>query len=277
MIFLKKIFKKSSSLLNFHFTTLSDREFLNIIEKLKPLWNKKYEKPKKISGRPRGLISIENYLLCLLLYYRTYTTQLFIGLFFRIDDSTVSRAISKLEPLLAKVSHIKKCRSLSEDELETLIVDATEQEINRPKHGQEKYYSGKKKRHTIKTEIIMTSRGRIVDLSKSVPGSEHDFKLRKKSDYVPTSSRVLGDSGYQGLQTIHKKAKIPIKKPKNKELSSLSKLYNKLLSKKRVYVEHKICELKRFNILGQKYRNNKKKYGIKMNIIAGFVNMKNGF
>ena len=105
----------------------------------------------------------------------------------------------------------------------------------------------------------------------------HDFKLRKKSDHIPRSSRVLADSGYQGLQHIHKKAKIPIKKPKNKELDILSKRYNKILSKKRVYVEHKICELKRFNILGQKYRNNKKKYGIKMNIISGFVNMKNGF
>ncbi len=103
------------------------------------------------------------------------------------------------------------------------------------------------------------------------------FKLRKKSDHIPKSSRVLADSGYKGLQNIHKRTKIPIKKPKNKGLDNSSKLYNKILSKKRVYVEHKIGELKRFNILGQKYRNEKKKYGIKMNIISGLVNMKNGF
>ena len=264
-----KIFKR--------LTGLTNSEFLIIIKKLNPLWTKKYEKGKKVSGRPQGLISIENYLLCLLLYYRTYTTQLFIGFFFNIDDSTVSRSISKLEPLLVKVCHIKKSRTLSEKELETLILDATEQEINRPKKVQKRYYSGKKKCHTIKTELLITDEGRIVGLSKSVPGSIHDFKLRKQSDHIPRSSRVLADSGYQGLQHIHKKAKIPIKKPKKKELDRIPKLYNKILSKKRVYVEHKLCELKRFNVLGQKYRNNKKKYGIKMNIISGFINMKNGF
>ena len=250
---------------------------MGIVEKLKPLWAIRYEKGKKKSGRPHGLVNIENYLLCLLFYYRTYTTQLFIGFFFKVDDATISRGISRLEPLLSKISHIKKCRSLSENDLETLIVDATEQEINRPKKGQKKYYSGKKKRHTIKTELLITDKGRIVGLSKSVPGSIHDFKLRKQSDHIPRSSRVLADSGYQGLQHIHKKAKIPIKKPEKKELGRMPKLYNKILSKKRVYVEHKLCEVKRFNILGQKYRNNKKKYGIKMNIISGFINMKNGF
>lgn len=258
-------------------TGLTNDEFLIIIKKLKPLWDKKYEKKKKVSGRPQGLINIENYLLCLLLYYRSYTSQLFIGFIFKIDDSTVSRGISKLEPLLVKVCHIKKSRSLSQEELKTLIVDAIEQEINRPKKRQKKYYSGKKKRHTIKTEIQITSTGRIVNISKSVGGSMHDFKLRKKSKPIPKNSRVLGDSGYQGLQHIHKKAKIPIKKPKGKELDELSKRYNKVLSKKRIYVEHKIGELKRFNILKYRYKNSKNKYGIKMNIVSGLVNMKNGF
>lgn len=258
-------------------TGLTNKEFSKLIVKLKPLWDTKFENKKKKSGRPQGLISLENYLLCLLFYYRTYTTQLFIGFLFRIDDSTVSRGISKLEPLLAKVSHIKKSRCIKEDELETLIVDATEQEINRPKKSQKKYYSGKKKRHTIKTEIIITKKGKIVGLSDSVPGSIHDFKLRKKSNYLPRNSKVLADSGYQGLQLYHKKSKIPIKKPKNKELDKASKNHNKELSRERIYVEHKIGQLKVFNILKQKYRNKRNKYGIKMNIIAGFVNMKYGF
>ncbi len=51
---------------------------------------------------------------------------------------------------------------------------------NKKSVGQKKYYSGKKKRHTIKTELQITSKGKIVNISKSVPGSMHDFKLRKK-------------------------------------------------------------------------------------------------
>ncbi len=66
-----------------------------------------------------------------IIYYSFYCTiehiqYNFYRSFFRVDDSTVSRSISKLELLLLKVCHIKKCRSLSEDELETLILDATE-------------------------------------------------------------------------------------------------------------------------------------------------------
>ena len=255
-------------------TGLTPDEFVSVVKKLTPLWNNKYEKSKKKIGRPQGLLNMENRLVCLLLYYRTYTSQLFIGLFFRVDDSTVSRVISKLEPLLAKVSHIKKMRSLSEKELETLIVDATEQEINRPQKKQKKYYSGKKKRHTIKTEIVMNKAGKIVNISKSVPGSVHDFILRKKSDSIPRSSAVLGDSGYQGIHHIHKKSKITIKKPPGKDLDTKFKNYNRSLGKERIYIEHKIRELKRFNILSYKYRNKKSKYGIKINIIAGFVNMK---
>ena len=163
-------------------TGLKHEEFQQIIKKLAPLWEKKYEAKKKVSGRPYGLESLENHLLCLLLYYRCYTTQLFIGFLFNLDDATISRSIRRLEPILVKIVAIKKQRSLSEKEIEKLIIDATEQQIHRPKKGQRKYYSGKKKLHTIKTEIQINGAGRIVNISKPCPGKKHDIALRKSHD-----------------------------------------------------------------------------------------------
>ncbi|ETO91713.1 MAG: hypothetical protein P857_885 [Candidatus Xenolissoclinum pacificiensis L6] len=59
------------------------------------------------------------------------------------------------------------------------------------------YYSGKKKPHTIKTDVRINDKGRIVQVSKSYPGSIHDFKLFKQQEFPPQDSTVLVDSGYQ--------------------------------------------------------------------------------
>jgi len=258
-------------------TGLEIEKFKQIMKKLKPLWKRQYEAKKKVLGRPYGLASLENYLLCLLLYYRCYTTQLFIGFLFSLDDATISRIIRRLEPILVKIIAIKKQRSLSEKEVEKLILDATEQRIHRPKRRQKQYYSGKKKQHTIKTEIQINGVGRIVNLSKPCPGKEHDIALRKSHDYLPPSSLVLADSGYQGLQKIHKNIKLPIKNTKNKPMALSSKSYNRELSGERIAIEHKIRELKIFKIIGEVYRNNLRSYGLKMNIVTGLVNFKHGF
>lgn len=258
-------------------TGLEIQEFKQIIKKLKPLWKRKYEAKKKVSGRPYGLVSLENYLLCLLLYYRCYTTQLFIGFWFHVDDATISRSIRRLEPILVKIVAIKKQRSLSEKEMEKLIVDATEQRIQRPKKKQKKFYSGKKKQHTIKTELQINGDGRIVNLSKPFPGKIHDIAIRKSHNHFLPSSLVLADSGYQGLQHIHKNIRLPIKSPRNKPLDLSAKVHNRSLASERIAIEHKIREVKIFNIIAQTYRNRIGSYGLKMNIVAGLVNFKNGF
>lgn len=258
-------------------TGISIQQFTYIKEKLKPLFHKKYVKKKKVSGRPYGISSIENQLLCLLIYYRTYTTQLFIGFQFNVDDATVSRTIRRLEPLVAKIVQIKKERKISQEDLETLIIDCTEQPIRRPKRGQKRYYSGKKKRHTMKTEIVMNKKGRICKISKPRPGNVHDIKIRRKEGPLPPCKEILADSGYQGLQNEYPQIRLPIKKTRGEPLDKKSKRKNKKLSKERVIVENKIGEMKIFQIFAQVYRNIRRSYGLKARIVAGLVNLKNGF
>lgn len=263
---------------NFHrITGVSIDQFEEIASKCKKEWEKKIIKPKKLDGRPYGVGNLKEHLLTLLIYYRCYTTQEFIGMLYGVDDSCICRSIRRIEPILAKVIAIKKDRTLTQKDLETIIIDCTEQPIERPKKRQKRYYSGKKKGHTLKTEIQITEVGRIVSTSKSHPGKDHDFEVRKRGSPLSGNSRTYVDSGYQGLDKIHKATELPYKKPKNGELTAEEKEYNRGLSSFRVRVENKIRELKVFRIIGERYRNKKKRYGLKLNIVAGIVNFKHGF
>jgi len=255
---------------------LSTKQFESIAQKVHPLWIQKLKKEYKRPGRDFKL-SLEDMMLMLLLYYRSYTTQLFIGYLFGIDDSRVCRMIKRLEPFLAQVMKIQKEKHLRKEEVESLIIDATEQSCERPKKNQKPYYSGKKKRHTLKTEIRVTLTGRIVHVSKTRPGSVHDFNLHKQEPPIHKDTRVFVDSGYQGLQNIHLQTELPYKKPKNAELKKDEKDYNKALSRIRVKAENVFAQIKTFKILSDRYRNKRKRYNLKFNIIAGIVNMKNGF
>jgi len=269
-----KIQKKPTTFLKLCGITVD--QFNEIIKKLSPKWKKKIVSSYKRPGRPY-VLDLEDMLLMLLLYYRSYITQEFIGFLFGIDKSQVCRTIKKLEPLLARIMAIQKTRSLSEDEIQELLIDATEQPIERPKKKQKKYYSGKKKRHTMKTQLIITKRGRIVDISPPHPGSIHDFAIFKKEPPPPKNSRLFVDSGYQGIDKIHEESEFPFKATKNKPLDKEEKEYNHALSKIRVKVENILAQIKIFKIMSDRYRNKRKRYGVKFNIIAGIVNMKNGF
>ena len=256
-------------------TGVSLQEFASILKKLRPIWRRKHLKKKKIEGRPYGVGSLENHLLCILIYYRTYTTQLFIGFYFGVDDATVCRTIKRLEPLLSQIIKIKREPVLKEKALKTLLVDATEQGVT---GSSREYYSGKKKRQTIKTEIIMERQsGKIVQVSKPFPGREHDITMRRKSDPIPPSRSIYGDGGYQGMQKEHSNFKLPKRKPRGKPHTEEALKHNRSHRAIRNPVECKFRELKIFKILSHIYRNSKGSYAIKMAIVAGIVNLKNGF
>jgi hypothetical protein len=251
-------------------------EFEQILTKASPLWEQQILGQYKRPGRHFAL-SLPDMVLMLLLYYRSYISQRFVGFLFGIDDSRVCRIIQKLEPILAKVMAIPKEKYLSKEEIESTLVDATEQPIERPKKGQKRYYSGKKKRHTLKTEIRTTPKGRITHVSKSRPGSIHDFNLHKQEPPLPPKSRAYVDSGYQGLDKIHTETELPYKATKTKPLDPEEKQYNKALSRVRIIVENILGDMKTFRILSDRYRNKRKRYNIKFKIVAGIVNLKNGF
>lgn len=255
---------------------ISVPQFDEIVKKVEPLWHSTVISGYKRPGRDYKL-DLDDMILMLLLYYRSYVTQIFVGYMFGIDDSRVCRIIRRLEPILASCMAIQKCKKLSKEDIENLIIDATEQPIERPKRRQKPYYSGKKKRHTMKTEIRVNRAGRIVHVSKSHPGSVHDFTVFKGEKRPSKESRLFVDAGYQGIADIHANAEFPYKASKNKPLDAEEKEYNSALSQFRVVVEHIFGDIKTFKIMSEQYRNKRKRYAVKFNIIAGIVNLKNGF
>ena len=121
--------------------------------------------------------------------------------------------------MAARVLGVKRAIRVSRQEAEALIIDCTEQPIQRPGRKQRCWYSGKKKRHTIKTEIVITENGRIVSVSKPTPGRVHDLEIRRRGPPLPSASHVYADSGYQGLQDDHSGIDIPYKKTKVRPLT----------------------------------------------------------
>lgn len=82
----------------------------------------------------------------------------------------------------------------------------------------------------------------------------------------------MADSGYQGLAQLHQNSRTPFKKPKGGELTVEQKQFNKELAQERVVIEHIIRHLKIFRILAERYRNRRRRFILRVNLIAGLYN-----
>jgi hypothetical protein len=104
-------------------------------------------------------------------------------------------------------------------------------------------------------------------------GKRHDFRLFKESKiYIHPEINALTDSGYLGLQKLHAKTQMPKKKSKKKPLTKEDKKNNKRLSSERVINENIIGLLKRFKIIADRYRNRRKRFALRFNLLAGLYN-----
>ena len=104
-------------------------------------------------------------------------------------------------------------------------------------------------------------------------GRSHDFKLYQSSKVRPIKQTQLKmDSGYQGAQHHHENTVLPIKKKKGQVLASEDKKNNQQLSSERVLNEHIIGRLKRFKIIACRYRNRRRRFALRFNLIAGIHN-----
>ena len=105
----------------------------------------------------------------------------------------------------------------------------------------------------------------------------HDFALYQQSKVEPHESlEVLADSGYQGLAKLHEKSRTPRKKPRKSELTEEQRQSNRELASRRVVVEHVIRSLKIFRILAERYRNRRRRFSLRFNLIAGLYNYELG-
>lgn len=105
-------------------------------------------------------------------------------------------------------------------------------------------------------------------------GSKHDFQLFKDDQTeLAEHIRILADAGYQGLAGLHENCQTPIKKSKYHPLTQKEKQKNRALARKRILIEHIFRKLKVFRILSERYRNRRKRFALRFNLIAAIYNL----
>ena len=108
-------------------------------------------------------------------------------------------------------------------------------------------------------------------------GREHDFRVYRESGVrFEDKLWVLADKGYQGLKKQHENSLTPVKANGKNKLSSTEKAYNAIISKSRISIEHIHCYIKRFRILSSRYRNRRKRFGLRLSLICGIYNFQHG-
>ena len=231
---------------------------------------------QKKSGRPSKLCR-ENQILMTLSYLREYPTFFHLGIKWGINESNAYRIVIRTEKALINSGLFnlpgKKILYQSQNEIETVAVDVSEHEIERPQKKQKKYYSGKQKYHTIKSQVLANTKSTEIICTAFSNGRTHDFSLFKKSKIgMNEKLELLGDKGYQGIKKIHNNSRTPLKKTKNKTLSQAEKLLNRQLAKSRIIIENIHRSLNIFRILSSRYRNRRRRFGLRFNLIAGIYN-----
>ena len=104
-------------------------------------------------------------------------------------------------------------------------------------------------------------------------GKKHDFRLFKESGvHAGVNTEIETDTGYTGITAIHPNSLLQKKNRKNNPLTKEEKRTNRIISRKRIYVEHAIRFVKRFRILSERYRNRRKRFSLRFSLLAGICN-----
>lgn len=230
--------------------------------------------PLKKRGR-KSSISLPDKVLLFFYYLRHYPTFIELGEQFDISESYAHKIYHNIGNVMVYLKNIPNRKILLEGDLSTILIDVTEQQIERPLKKQKQYYSGKKKKHTIKVQLIICAISLKILSVWCEKGTVHDFKIFKNSKLsIAKQILILADSGYQGIEKIHANSKTPHKKTKKKSLTISQKKENKELSKQRILIEHINRRCKIFRITKEVYRGKHKNYSKVWNIISGIVNIR---
>jgi hypothetical protein len=242
------------------------------------------------AGGEFGLATADQVLLTAV-WLRQYPTQEVLGFLFGVSDSTALRAVRRCLPALELAGkdtmrmpdpgrgRRKKLPALLSDTPGlAVVIDTFEQRTHRPRRRQRAYYSGKKKAHTLKTQVgVDEESGRVVDVSDTVPGPWADLKLLKASRLLrrlPDGVGGIGDLGYTGIAGLHPGGlgAAPRRKPRGKPRPPEDARYNRAFSRRRIVVEHAIGRLRRFRSLAHVNRHRRKGHTARVRAVAGLVN-----
>lgn len=258
-------------------TSLTASEFMRLLAVFGPICEPHFQYydltgqlrriPKFKEDQRCSLPGSHKKLLFILSYLKENPRQHYHGQLFDMQQPRVSKWIKVLLPLLqASLNRLKLLPKRFGYELYAflqtftrfvLLMDATERHIPRSTdyERQKHFYSGKKKTHTVKNNLIVDQRSQILFLSSTYPGSVHDKKLAQEPGHeFPDHTVLMEDLGYMGYEPVNIEVIRPHKKPQKGKLTKQQKQENTEISRIRVPVEHVMAGVKRLNIVKEKLR-----------------------
>jgi hypothetical protein len=268
---------------------------LDVLPRLHDERTTRLSRPDRLRGMGGGAhaeLDNSNQILLAIIWLRLYPTHEVLAYFFDVSDSTVSRVINRVVPLLAASGrdtmrmpdpgrkHRRQLDQLMSEIPElAVLVDSFEQRVQRHKDREEadRYYSGKKKQHTLKSQLSIDAQtGLIVHVSQSVVGPTSDLKLLEQSGLakaLPKTVKVGGDLGYVGIeQVLPGQGFTPRRKPRGKPRPAEDITYNTAFSGVRIEVEHSIGRVRRYQALSQTDRNHRKLHQERVEAASGLAN-----
>lgn len=255
---------------------------------------------RAVGGGPAFTLEARDQMLLVVVWLRQYATHEVLAYLFGVSDSSVSRLIQRVLPLLEQSGRDtmrmpdpgrKRRRTLDALLQATpqlaVLIDSFEQRVQRPRSGsgsehpqKDVFYSGKKKQHTLKSQVAVDEiTGQIVDVAPSVPGPTADLKLLAESgllERLPLGVGALGDLAYVGLGALHPQGQelgsTPRRKPRGRERPPADAAYNTAFARRRITVEHSIGRLRRYQSLTQMDRHHRQQHSARVCAVAGLVN-----
>jgi hypothetical protein len=236
-------------------------------------------------------------LLMALVWLRVYPTYELLGFFFGLHKRNAQLNVRAVLAVLDTLGDFPFDRPAADRQPLTsaadvmtafpevrLVIDGKEQRVHKPQESfaaQKPYYSGKKKAHTLKSQIAVRPNGLIESVSASVPGSVHDLTLLRDTDLLGRllpGEGVMVDKGYVGLAKDYAAVPIviPFKAAKSRPLTEEQQAFNRSVAQQRIVVEHTMAQLNRYTVLRQVFRGRWQQHPIAhsqmVRVVARLVN-----
>ena len=296
------------------FTGFDVEEFQILLEAFTTVWERYVQQnrlPPEIrqrdygGGRKARLATCQEKLLFILVYLKTYPLQEVLAFHFDMSQGQACQWIHVLSEVLqwtlGELGHLperepQKVKELLETymdesqeheaatelELENFAIDGTERRCQRPRdqEKQKRFYSGKKKTHTVKNNlIVILGKRRVEYLGRTWEGKKHDKKICDEEGHeFPEGITLYKDTGFQGYEPVGVHTRQPKKKPRGGELTQEEKEQNSLISKMRIIIEHVICGVKRCRIVKDVFRNTRDRFDdLVMEIACGLHNFRTAY
>lgn len=224
---------------------------------------------------PSATLDLATRLLMTLLWLRVYPTYEVLGWLFGLEKSNAWENVQDTLAVLESLADFPFERPAAEraglgtkeavfdafPEVK-VIIDGKEQPFRRPRGWEEQrpFYSGKKKRHTVKNQVLCTPEGRIGGVSATVPGSTHDLTMMCGDgvlDRMAEGEGAMADKAYTGAGDDRPGVPlvVPTKATRGHPLSEEQVAANRVISGCRVVIEHVMAQLNRFQVLKQVFRS----------------------